>query len=150
MKRAFSLVELLVCLAVVGALLALLLPAVQAAREAARDALCRSNLHQASLEIERCTIHRGRIPRIFLGVPQPYWHCPKFIEAMPGWACSYQQNRHGQNRIYYQEQLERPSVELVMVEDVLPVHGTNTEYGGYRLGLFLDGHVRAIGSDDLR
>lgn len=45
-RRGFTLVELLVVVAVLGILLALLLPAVQAARESARRAGCKSNLRQ--------------------------------------------------------------------------------------------------------
>lgn len=76
-QRGFTLVELLVVIAIIGILVALLLPAIQSAREAARRAQCKNNLRQLGIGLNNYLDANKKLPpgqqRFFENGPEYSW-----------------------------------------------------------------------------
>ena len=130
-RRGFTLIELLVVIAIIGVLIALLLPAVQSAREAARRAQCTNNLKQIGIAMHNYETLLGSFPSGYLSriggggvhaVPDSATR-----DAGPGWG-------YGSLILPY---LEQSPVHAAMNFDIPTWLPSNSTATGVALNVFL-------------
>jgi prepilin-type N-terminal cleavage/methylation domain-containing protein len=112
--RGFTLVELLVVIAIIGVLVALLLPAIQAAREAARRTSCGNNLHNIAIGLQGHVSARKAFPS---GSEQTCYQCDPW-----NWA-AYTLPYMEENQIYSQLQLKNDPTKAPNTSGLLDVIG---------------------------
>jgi prepilin-type N-terminal cleavage/methylation domain-containing protein/prepilin-type processing-associated H-X9-DG protein len=108
MRRAFTLVELLAVIAIIGVLVSLLLPAVQMARESARRAQCTNNLRQIGLALQNYADALKSLPSGYLSTVDAGGN-----ETGPGWgwgalALPYIEQQNLQGQIQFRLGIETP------------------------------------------
>jgi prepilin-type processing-associated H-X9-DG protein len=108
---------MLVVIAIIGILTAILLPAVQMAREAARRSSCSNNLHQIGVALHAHEEATGRLPAGWLGYEDPNTRLIPAETGEPGWAWA----------VWILPFMEQTSVYANQADLDLPVTAANNE-----------------------
>jgi prepilin-type N-terminal cleavage/methylation domain-containing protein/prepilin-type processing-associated H-X9-DG protein len=113
-RAGFTLIELLVVIAIIGVLIALLLPAVQAAREAARRSQCTSNLMQLGIALQNYESAHEMLPPGVVNPKGPIANVPKgyhfswLTQILP-----YLEHRNAHSRLNYAAGAYHPSNDTI-------------------------------------
>lgn len=159
-RWAFTIVELLVVAAILGMLVAMLLPAIQAARESARRMSCQSNLRQIGLGMQQYLDlnyrfpDAARLPSVSPDKPtildtlgalvehnQEVFECPSDSTYFPQEGTSYEYRRTrlvGKTRRQLEQ--KRPLSQTWVMYGFDHFHGASGQPGSRNV-LFADGHA---------
>jgi prepilin-type N-terminal cleavage/methylation domain-containing protein/prepilin-type processing-associated H-X9-DG protein len=129
-RQAFTLIELLVVIAIIGVLIALLLPAVQSARESARRTQCLNNLKQLALAVNSYITQQNFLPAqttentsIIAGASNVQWWTPWMAGLLP--------------HIEQEPMYNALNFNLPMLEMAAPLSGANTTVALMKLSVLL-------------
>ena len=116
----FTLVELLVVISIIGALVGLLIPAVQASRESARKTVCGNNLKQLGLALQSHVAAHKTYPAGYVSKLKPNGD-----DAGPGWAWGVRLLAHLEqtalfSQVDFNKQVEAPESAAVRMQS-LPI-----------------------------
>lgn len=113
-KKAFTLVELLVVIAIIGVLVALLLPAIQAAREAARRSSCTNNMRQFGIALQNYHEALKSFPPGAVNDPkdEAYFYSSPHAMLLPFFEEEGLQSIYNKNRAWF---LQLPTVASTVV-----------------------------------
>lgn len=115
-RSGFTLVELLVSIAIIGVLVAILLPAIQAARESARRMSCSNNLKQVGLAVHNYESAQGHLPPPKLGDESATLQGSVFVLLLP-----YLEQSGPWNQYHVEKAVTDP-LNLSITENSLPVY----------------------------
>ena len=167
-RRAFTLVELLVVLAIIAVLAGLLLPVLSKGRESSRGAACLSNLHQIGLALQiyvgenenkmpvmydypvptNTLVSSNATPNLVLKtqtVSSNLWHCPSDKEQFPQTGSSY-----SWNALLNGQDADHLNVFLITDAHSIPVFFDKVQYhvgrgAGKEMNfLYADGHLKNL------